>query len=85
MIIALLLLAQTKTVTFSHPCASSAVVLEALGKQLGVQMKPSGSVMKDFFAVRFTDRSADEIKRLIAETLSAEWVNAVSISCSTAA
>ncbi len=74
MITALLLLAQSQSVTFTHPCANAAVVLEALGKQLGERMTVGGSVNNDYFAVRFTDRSPEDVKRLIAETLNAEWV-----------
>ena len=35
-LIALALLAQPQTVTFTHPCTNSAVVLEALGAELGM-------------------------------------------------
>ncbi len=66
-------LAQTKTVTFSHPCASSAVVLEALGKELGVQMKPSGSVMKDFIIVRFDQVPVEEAMKRLADGINATW------------
>jgi hypothetical protein len=65
---------QPQTVTFSHPCAHAAVVLEALGKELGVKMGAGGSVLQDYFAVKFTDRPVEDVKRVIAETLNAEWV-----------
>ncbi|MEX2243713.1 MAG: hypothetical protein WD716_07695 [Fimbriimonadaceae bacterium] len=65
---------QPQTVTFSHPCAHSSVVLEALGKELGVKMGPGGSVLQDYFAVKFTDRPVEDVKRVIAETLNAVWV-----------
>ncbi len=68
-----LALAQTKTVTFSHPCANSAVVLEALGKELGVQMKPSGSVMKDFIIVRFDQVPVEEAMKRLADGINATW------------
>ncbi|MEX2243715.1 MAG: hypothetical protein WD716_07705 [Fimbriimonadaceae bacterium] len=75
MIAALLLLAQQpQTVTFTHPAAHASVVLEALGRQLGVTLRPSGSVTQDWFAARFTDQPASEAMRLIAECLNAEWV-----------
>jgi hypothetical protein len=64
---------QSKTVTFEHPCASSATVLEALGKQLGVQMKPSGSVMKDFIIVRFNEVPVEDAMKKLAESLNATW------------
>ena len=65
---------QPQTVTFSHACAHSSVVLEALGKELGVKMGPGGSVLQDYFAVKFTDRPIEDVKRVIAETLNAVWV-----------
>ena len=71
---------QPQTVTFSHPCAHSSVVLEALGKELGVTMKPSGSVVDDWFAIKLTDKSVDEVKRLIATGLHAEWVEKTGVT-----
>lgn len=73
LILAGLIGVQTKTVTFEHPCASSAVVLEALGKQLGVQMKPSGSVMKDFIIVRFHEVPVEDAMKKLADALNATW------------
>lgn len=56
MISALLFIAvASPTLTFTHTCAKSNVVLEALGKELGVQIKPGGSVRDDYFLVRFVD------------------------------
>jgi hypothetical protein len=69
-----LVVPQRTTVTFTHPCAHSSAVLEALGREMGVKMAAGGSVLKDYFAVRFTDREPEVVKRLIAETLNAEWV-----------
>ncbi len=75
MLLALLLLAQQpRTVTFTHPCAHSSVVLEALGKEMGVKMAPGGSVLQDYFALKFTDRPVEDVKRVIADTLNATWV-----------
>ena len=65
--------AQQQTISFTHPCANSAVVLEALGKQLGVTMRPSGSVTKDYFLVSFHDVPEQEALQEIAETLDATW------------
>ena len=74
MIAALLLLAQQpQTVTFTHPAAHSSVVLEALGEQLGVTMKPSGSVNQDYFLLRFDKTPIQEALDKIATTLNATW------------
>jgi hypothetical protein len=62
-----------RTLTFSHPCASSAVVLEALGKELGVAMKPGGSVVRDFVVVRIEDAPVDEALERVAKALNATW------------
>lgn len=62
-----------QTVTFTHPCARAEVVFEALGKEIGRTIKPSGSVQKDYFLVRFDGVSEDEALEKIAETLNAEW------------
>jgi hypothetical protein len=64
---------QQKTITFSHPCASAAVVLDALGKELGVRMQPGGSVMQDFIIVRFEDVTVEEALKKIADALNATW------------
>ena len=69
-----LAIAQPQTITFSHPCAHSSVVLDALGKQLGVTMKPSGSVNQDYFLVHLTDVPKQEALDKIAATLNADWV-----------
>ncbi len=68
-----LAIVQTKTVTFTHPCAHSSVVLEALGKELGVPMKPTGSVLQDYILVRFNDVPVDQALDKIAKTLNASW------------
>ena len=65
---------QAKTVTFTHTCANSAVVLEALGEELGVRMEPSGSVNKDYFLLRFDDVPVQDALDRVAELLSARWV-----------
>lgn len=64
---------QARTVTFEHPCANSAVVLEALGKEIGRTIKPSGSVNKDYFLLRFDGVPVGEAMTKIAETLNATW------------
>ena len=64
---------QPQTVTFTHPCAHSAVVLEALGKELNLILKPSGSVNKDYFLISFDDVPLQEAYDRIAETLNATW------------
>ena len=69
----LLLIQQPQTITFSHPCAHSSVVLDALGEQLGVTMKPSGSVNQDYFLVHLTDVPKQEALDKIAATLNATW------------
>ena len=66
--------AQPQTLTFTHACDQSSVVLEALGEELGMTLKPSGSVNKDYFFVGFKDVSAQVIFDKIAETLNAKWV-----------
>ncbi len=64
----------TQTVTFTHPCANSAVVLEALGKELGVKMAPIGSVQQDYFLVNFKDVTPEALTTGIASALNATWV-----------
>ena len=56
MIVAVLLgtvLLQERTVTFTHPCAHSSVVLEAFGKEIGETIRMSGNVNKSYCRVRF--------------------------------
>ena len=79
-LIALAVLSQPQTITFSHPCASSAVVLEALGSELGMRMAPSGSVNKDYFLVRFDEVPVQVAFDKIAETLNAKWVKEGSVT-----
>ncbi|MCH7945617.1 MAG: hypothetical protein IIC73_06330, partial [Armatimonadetes bacterium] len=63
----------TRTVTFSHPCAHSSVVLEALGEELGLILKPSGSVNNDYFLVRFDDVDVETVFEKISEILTTTW------------
>ncbi|MCH7905465.1 MAG: hypothetical protein IH944_12995 [Armatimonadetes bacterium] len=65
--------AQPQTVTFTHPCAHSSIVLEAFGKQIGETIKPSGSVNKDYFLIRFDEMPIEDAKAAIAKTLNATW------------
>ena len=69
----LLLIQQPQTITFSHPCAHSSVVLEALGKAAGLELRPSGSVSKDYFLVSFKDIQVQEALEQIASSLNATW------------
>ncbi|MCH7905017.1 MAG: hypothetical protein IH944_10695 [Armatimonadetes bacterium] len=62
-----------ESVTFTHSCAHSSVVLAALGEELGMQIKPSGSVKQDYFLVRFDDVPVKDALDKIAETLNATW------------
>ncbi|MCH7905464.1 MAG: hypothetical protein IH944_12990 [Armatimonadetes bacterium] len=64
---------QWQTVTFTHPCAHSSIVLEAFGKQIGETIKPSGGVNKDYFLVRFDEMPIEDAKAAIAKTLNATW------------
>lgn len=66
-------LAQERTVTFTHACAHSSVVLEAFGKEIGETIRPSGSVNKDYFLVRFDGMPVEDAKAAIAKTLNATW------------
>ncbi|MCH7944926.1 MAG: hypothetical protein IIC73_02770, partial [Armatimonadetes bacterium] len=61
------------TITFTHPCDRAEVVLEALGEELNLTLKPSGSVNKDYFLVSFKDVPVKEAFEKIAETLNATW------------
>ena len=54
-------LAQERTVTFTYPCAHSSVVLEAFGREIGEVIKPSGSVVKDYFLVRFEGMPVEDV------------------------
>ena len=72
-LIALALIAQQQTVTFTHPGAHSSVVLAALGQELNLTLRPSGSVNKDYFLVHFKKVSIEEAFDKIAETLNATW------------
>jgi hypothetical protein len=74
-ITSLLLLAasQPQTVTFTHGVNSAERVLAAFGEQIGEEIKPAGSVEKDYFLVRFVDVPVDEAKAKIAEVLNATW------------
>src|SRR5690349_18543202 len=66
-------LLRPQTVTFTHPCAHSSVVLEALGKELGLELKPLGSVNKDFIVVSFKDAAPEVVLKRLAQTLNAQW------------
>ena len=67
------IIAQARTVTFTHPCAHSSVVLEAFGKEIGETIKIRGSLDKDYFLVRFDDMLVEDAKAAIAQTLNATW------------
>jgi hypothetical protein len=68
-----LALQQPATVTFSHPVASSAVVLEALGEEIGIPVRPTGSLTKDYLLLRFEKVPLPEAYDKLAETLNATW------------
>ncbi len=77
MIAALLLLVatpQAATVTMTHPGAHSSVVLEAFGRQIGETIKPTGSVLRDYFLVRFDKMPVADAKAAIAKGLNATWL-----------
>lgn len=67
-------LGREPTVTFTHPCAHSSVILKALGQEIGMTLRPRGSVDKDYFLVRFDDLPVEEALDRIAETLNATWI-----------
>lgn len=67
------ILAQGATVTFTHPCAHSSVVLKAFGEEIGRTVKPTGSVMRDYFLVRFEAMPIERAKEAIARGLNATW------------
>jgi hypothetical protein len=73
LVAALVLAQQPKTLTFSHPCASAATVLEALGKELGTPMRPTGSVMRDYLMLRFDQVPVDEALKRMATVANATW------------
>ena len=66
-------LVQERTVTFTHPCAHSSVVLEAFGREIGETIMPGGSVNKDYFLVRFDGMPVEDAKEAIAKALNATW------------
>jgi hypothetical protein len=71
---ALLLVASLpQTVTFSHPGAHSSVVLAAFGKAVGETIRPTGSVLRDYFLVRFDEMPVADAKAAIAKALNATW------------
>ncbi len=74
------LLSQERTVTFTHPCAHSSVVLEAFGKEIGETIKPSGSVNKDYFLVVFDDMPVEDAKEAIAKGLNATWMESEGVT-----
>lgn len=65
---------QERTVTFTHPCAHSAVILRALGREVGITLTPRGSVDQDYFLVRFEGLPVQVALNRIAETLNATWI-----------
>lgn len=73
LVAALVLAQQPRTVTFSHPCAASAVVLEALGKAIGLPLKPSGSVMDDYLLLRFDETPVDVALKKLGDVANATW------------
>lgn len=74
MVSALLLVASLpQTVTFSHPGAHSSVVLAAFGKAIGETVRPTGSVLRDYFLVRFDEMPVADAKAAIAKALNATW------------
>lgn len=74
MVSALLLVASVpQTVTFSHPGAHSSVVLAEFGKAVGETMRPTGSVLRDYFLVRFDKMPVADAKAAIAKALNATW------------
>ena len=69
----LLAVQQPQTVTFTHPCAHSSVTLQELGKKTGLMLEATGSVLKDYFLVRFDKVPVTTALQKIAETLNATW------------
>ena len=69
----LLFCQQPQTVTFEHACAKAEVVLADLGKELGMDLRPSGTVQDDYFVVRFAGVPVQEALDKIAKTLNASW------------
>ncbi|MEX2244851.1 MAG: hypothetical protein WD716_13520 [Fimbriimonadaceae bacterium] len=60
--------------TFTHPGAHSSVVLGAFGRQIGETIKPTGSVLRDYFLVLFDKMPVADAKAAIAKGLNATWV-----------
>ncbi len=60
--LAVALIIQGQTVTFTHPCARADVVPEAFGKEIGETIKIGGSAGKDTFLVRFDDVLVEEAR-----------------------
>ena len=71
--ILLSVISQNNAIDFVHPVASSKVVLEALGERIGMDLRPSGTVQKDYFLVRSISDSPETIMERIATTLNASW------------
>ena len=71
-VLALALVAPAK-LEFSHPIDRAEVVLEALGKQVGVRIRPSGVLGDDRIFVRLRDTDWETAKQKLAEGLRAEW------------
>ncbi len=67
------MIAQERTVTFTHPCARADVVLAAFGEAVGETIRPSASVKNDYFMVHFVDVPVSVAFDKIAETLIATW------------
>jgi len=72
-LLASVLSAQANPVTVEIEIAPAAVVLEKLGKEMGVEMIPGGSVTKDVFGIAFTKAPTAKVLSEIATTLNAQW------------
>ncbi|MEX2242902.1 MAG: hypothetical protein WD716_03545 [Fimbriimonadaceae bacterium] len=64
---------QERTVTFTHRCANSSIVLEALGKEIGMTLRPKGTVLKDFLFIRFKDLPIETALDKLADSINATW------------
>ena len=64
---------QERTVTFTHRCANSSIVLEALGKEIGITLRPKGTVLKDYLLIRFKDLPVETALEKLADSINATW------------
>ncbi len=64
---------QQKTFDFDHPAAPAPVIVEALGEQIGVNMRANGNLDKDILIIHLDGATQQQAMEWIAHVVEGEW------------